>query len=527
MNTINTRSITYTLLYSALCLLYILLYMPYGFEDTDTGYILGSSWNIYNGQLPHRDFIYTRPSIPAYFHTIFIWISETYAFIIDRCFFYVQIFVYSYLGASLLCHKFSIRDPQIKYTLAALAALVSIHNYPPMGWNTIDGVFFCMLGLYLILQESYKTYKVALGSLVLVLGVFSKQSFYFMPIFIFVYLLLLKDYKKLRTYVLFGLVAVMGYFLFKYSTGSLQPFWEQTFQRTPTSALYEAGFKHYYDSLRIVVLYVILSIGLIWAAKRYLKNQLAYALFTAGVLGLIALFFIQSYGSWTAIPYIFQVLFLACSAFAVVRSITDARYYLVVLLLTLSWSASISNGYRTPIHFSLPLIFGSYLFFIGPNAARFKPWIPLTLIVLCFGTFYLGYQTTYRDSNRNELTYAMGDVYPELTGIKSDKATFDKYQELRQLSKNYPNFTVLPSATLAHFITKTVNPIGTDWPIDVEINYQAEALTDTLARKDVTVFLEEKEYSEYQLDSYTIKRLIESQWKLVQKGTHFNVYQSK
>lgn len=47
-------------LFFALCVFYIIFYMPFGFEGTDTGYIFGSSWNIYNGQFPHRDFIYTQ-----------------------------------------------------------------------------------------------------------------------------------------------------------------------------------------------------------------------------------------------------------------------------------------------------------------------------------------------------------------------------------------------------------------------------------------------------------------------------------
>ena len=39
----------YRTLFFLIGIAYVILYMPYGFEGTDTGYIFGSSWNIYNG----------------------------------------------------------------------------------------------------------------------------------------------------------------------------------------------------------------------------------------------------------------------------------------------------------------------------------------------------------------------------------------------------------------------------------------------------------------------------------------------
>ena len=83
----DTADHVFKIVFYALCLFYIICYAPYGLEGTDTGYIFGTSWNIYNGQLPHRDFIYTRPAIPAYFRTIFLYLSEVYGYFLDRCFF--------------------------------------------------------------------------------------------------------------------------------------------------------------------------------------------------------------------------------------------------------------------------------------------------------------------------------------------------------------------------------------------------------------------------------------------------------
>src|SRR5690606_37719425 len=138
--------------------------------------------------------------------------------------------------------------------------------------------------------------------------------------------------------------------------------------------------------------------------------------------------------------------------------------------------------------------------------------------------FYFGYQVLYRDSNRSELNYDMGRVFPQLKGIKSDKDTFEKYNELKQLAPKYPNFIVLPSITLAHYLTKTVNPIGTDWPLDVEINNEGEKLVSELDASKTIVFLENSEFTEEQLEGYIMEDIIKNTWTLIIKTKYFVVY---
>ena len=147
-----------------------------------------------------------------------------------------------------------------------------------------------------------------------------------------------------------------------------------------------------------------------------------------------------------------------------------------------------------------------------------------SVILLFLVTFYFGYQTLYRDSTRKELTYKMEEVFPQLKFIKSDKATFEKYVELKKLSDSYKNFTVIPSMTLAHYLTKTINPIGIDWPLDVEINDEATLLIKQLSDKNATVFMENSEFTNKELEGYAIKRYIENNWKLLKKTKYFTIY---
>jgi len=516
----------YQYLFYALCLFYILIYMPFGYEGTDTGYIFGTSWNIYNGQLPHRDFIYTRPAIPAYLHTVFIVVSENYGMLLERSFFYIQVFLYSFLGAKLICQHFSLRSKHLLYFLAIVGAMISIHNYPPMGWNTIDGVFFCVLGLYLLLKDEASRVSIFFGCLCMVLGTFSKQSFYFMPIFLFLYLLLRRDFYRLKYYTLFGLFWVLGYVGFKMVTNSLAPFIDQTFIRTPASGLLNSGVKTYYLVLKSNILYILGGVIAGIIAVRFVPKKYVYLLLTIGICLYMGAVFLDDKNAWTIVKNLFQIWLVGILIFGLVKSRKDRRYGLLLLLLAVSWSASISNGYRTPIHFSLPLVAGLYLLFFSSGKDRMPSWVSGTSLLLFLAVFLIGYQTIYRDAERNELTYTLGGVFPQLKFIKSDKETHDKLVELKRLASKYPNFTVLPSMTRAHYLTKTINPIGTDWPLDVEINGEARRLFDTLVQKKTVIFMETSEFTQKELEGYEIIPLIEEQWTLIAQTTYFKIYTS-
>lgn len=513
-------------LFFILCCLYIVLYMPFGFEGTDTGYIFGTSWNIYNGQIPHRDFIYTRPAIPAFFHTIFIYISETYGFILSRSFFYIQVFLYSFLGAKLITQHFSIKSETTLYFLAILGALFSIHNYPPMAWNTIDGVFFCMIGLYLILQQNANKWNLFFGAFFIVLSVFTKQSFYFMPIFLFIYLLISKDIFRLKYVSLFGIFFAIIYFGFKYFTDSILPFYEQTFVRATSSGLLDVGVKKYYLALKLNIFYLTGILIIVWLSRKYIQKKYIYLLINCAIASYMIYVFYNDAIKWTIIKYLFQLLFLVSIVFSVFMLRKDKRFLLLVLLLLLSWSASISNGYQTPIHFSIPMVASLYLMFFSYKSKTISLPIAGSIIFIYLGTFYLGYQTLYRDSTRNKLTYSMEKVFPQLKFIKSDKGTYEKFMELKKLSDAYKNFTVIPSMTLAHYLTNTINPIGIDWPLDVEINNESSKLIQQLLDKNTTVFMENSGFTKKELEGYEIKTYIENNWQLQEKTEYFTVYSS-
>ena len=66
--------------------------------------------------------------------------------------------------------------------------------------------------------------------------------------------------------------------------------------------------------------------------------------------------------------------------------------------------------------------------------------------------------------------------------------------------------------------------MGIDWPLDVEINNEAQKLIEQLSNKNTIVFIENTGFSKQELEGYEIKFYIEKNWKLVEKNKYFNVY---
>jgi len=219
--------------------------------------------------------------------------------------------------------------------------------------------------------------------------------------------------------------------------------------------------------------------------------------------------------------------------FSVLYAVWSARknkvFWFLLLLLSLGWCASISNGFNTPIDVSTPIAFAIFSFLFTKGLFQFKNTTGFIVIGIYLITFYIGYQNIYMDSDRDELVYDMGEVYPQLTTIKSDKETYEKYKELKELSQQHTNYTVLPSVTLAHYLTETVNPIGIDWVFNHHVADQIDAYVAKLEDQDVTVLLEndfETSINNYEKESLVTLH-VRDNWELVETHEYFRVYKKR
>jgi len=522
----------FRVMFFALPLVYMLLYAPYGFGSHDTGFILGSSWQFFSGAIPYADIISVRPPTSYIFHSIVFFANPDLSVIIDRAIFYIEVAIYSYLAVSLLAMKFEYGSKSFIYFLSCVSFIITSHTFSPMGWHTVDGIFFSMSGIYILLTRKNNIY-IILGSALLVIGALSKQSFFLIPFMTLGYIFLQREYKKL-SYAFVTMFLFVGlFFYYLDANNALGHFVEQITGTTKLDDLLRIGVASYFKEYKSIVYIALPPLFVSGLISKFRGVSISSTYFYS-LLYWILMFNLYSYiknDTFMSPTHNYaDVLFIFSCCVVFVKSYTtkDEKYYLVILLLTLAWSAALSWGYPTVILFSAPMIFilasSIYNEF---HEVTYKA-LSLVLIMFAFFTYYVGYQTPYNLDHavsRSELTHDMGEVFPRLKYIKADQKTYLEYQELKALiATTNGEFTVLPAATLIHFLSNTLNPIGVDWVMNAEVNYQYDAIIRKLELKHPVVFVRKGEITKDGKFGSNISLYIREHWLKVREAKFYDTY---
>lgn len=511
-------------------ILYFFLYAPYGFSDTDDGFILGNSYRVFNGELPYRDFFYVRPPLSLYIHSIsFFFVPENYIFLFERFLLFFFISLYSYISLLILENHFEELQKNIflKNIFLLLTFMFSVHNFPPMPWHTVDGILLSVIGIF-FLDSKNVSWNGVLGAFFLFLAALTKQSFYPMIFIGLIYLYLFnKDSLKLYIVTLISLTIMMAVALNSFNLFEL--FVSQTTGQTTFSDLYIAGIRKY-----LIPLLCVIAITLVYSF--YLKKIVSSRLVRYSLVGIITIVFlidinhllnqkefISNYLSYSqclfAIAFIYAIFILRKNSFQ--------KMTIILVLLSISWCSSISWGYQMPLLYSAPMIF-IFVYFLKQVNISHMTFIFILLMTII--TFWLHYYFPYLDNSKNNLIYHMGSIFPKLNGIYSDYETFQKYKELKELQAKYgESFITLPSVSLSHYLTNTKNPIGIDWALNAEINYNYHHLLKQINQSKIYIFVENNsttsKHGAGRYGSILTEKIIEN-FKIIEKKEHFTIYQA-
>jgi hypothetical protein len=103
---------------------------------------------MYNGEVPYKDFVLIRPFISPLIHSTFLHIvPENHQVIFERYLFYILVALSSLFCSLSICKIYKLVDP---FLLASLGFVLSVSNFPPMAWHTVDGIFFASLAFYFL-----------------------------------------------------------------------------------------------------------------------------------------------------------------------------------------------------------------------------------------------------------------------------------------------------------------------------------------------------------------------------------------
>lgn len=530
--------VTLTVSCLLLGLLYFYLYGRHGFGDTDQGFLQALGWRIQLGQLPYRDFIYVRPPLSPYLHSLLA--SMDWGMWLERLLFYVMMAFSSLFATLSLQRFFSFRAVGISpLVFMVMAFVLSVHNYPPMPWHTVDGIFFGSLGIWLVARAGGDLLAAYLGLLAMVAAALTKQAFYPM-LLVGPALLLLLHPGKSSQWALALYVSTLGLLLvgaWVFAGTWLEAFWRQTTGVTNWDDLWAVGVVKYGKAALFLVLPLL---GVWWLQSTYsLRGWVKYApmvLFWLFFFGMLGLHVFRSLQQQAFVPPSFgfgQAMFLLALGGAVRASwIRDRGSFLLLGMLALAWCSGISWGYATPMLFFSPMLFGFIHGVKEELEFRAPRYFYGLVCFLLFWTYAMLYQFPYREAPRDQITYELASIFPRYAGMYGGKEIYQKSLELKLLHQRHGSaYTVLPAFPLAHCLTETVPVLPVDWAHNAEMVFDQNRswLLRDLRQKAELVFIQRDRMNEFQDQSRygsTLGQHVLQHWQPVDSTTYFTVFRA-
>lgn len=525
-------------------LAYAFFYTPYGMDTTDFGYFYGYAWRILEGQIPYRDFYYIKPSLPLFWHALWMWLTpESINVLAGKAGFLVSMLAASWFCTLFINRIFRLEALGIPQSLLATCGFVwGVHTFPHMPWHTADGILFASGALWAAASG-----LPALAGVLAACTMLCKQSFLLFPPALVILAYMLGGARTaLRAFVGWLLVIGLVYTLLSL-TGALPAFQRMTTGPLDIHEALDAGIFIYLRQCWWMPGCALLPLVAAKLLHKPLPDMLqpAYA-----YLLLLAVWYIrevQQTQAWIGYGISWPTLFMLLGGLCVFmphQFITPymrthsphPRWFASIFLgtmLLVSWSVAISGGYKIPAFFAVPLLLAFLLVHsrLGGNACRLA-WGSLLVGLLIFG---IGYQYPYvfpvRPLQRADLILNAGQVYPKAAGVKVDAVMFAKLEELKKLRAKYgPCYKTMPGFSLAYYLNNDSPLYRSDWLIDWEINAETDTLYQELLDKHITVFMERDQLDVQKADSYdraayTVPQRVRQQWRIVEETPHFVVFQ--
>ena len=555
-------------------LAYLVLYAPMGMDTTDFGFFYGHPWRILMGEMPFRDFYYTKPPASLYWHAFWMWLTpEPWRVLAGKAGFFVAMLASSWLGALFVSRAFDLGKLGLPLPLLATAGFVfSAHAFPAMPWHTADGVLFSATCLWLaVVREGRLGWLAGLMGAVAVL---TKQSFLFVPLAAGVVMLALFPWRRAAAFALACAGGLVAFVLALLATGAFDEFVRMTTGGLSTTEAFKAGIGIYLHQDWLVpgltlgaVLAAPLAARLVRRSHRLNRERAdavanalrapfgvplyfillalwyGYTVFTTrqwigygaswptllvltgGLCVLLPGVFLRDVGREALLP-----------ADASLKSRLVRRFAPSLFLgaaLTLAWSSGISGGYKIPAFFAVPLLLGAALIHRRLGG---RPATVLWVALFCgLAMFRMGHEYPYvfpeRLMPRASLTQHAGEVFPSLQGVMVDAKMQGILRDLKSLRATYgPRVKTLPGFPLATMLTGDAPTYPAEWLQDWEIAGDTDKLYQLLIDRDITVLFEKDQLDTVSPDGYartryTVPQKVRNEWRKVAETEYFVVFQ--
>jgi len=537
------------LLYVLLILLYCFIYAPLGLENNDGGFILGLAHQFSEGAQIYGEIVYIRPPTSIILHSLnFIAPFDVAPILASRFFYFVQVGAYSAITSLMVSRHFKF-EPAGSFLLAALSFVFNAHNFPPMAWHTVDGIFFSVLAMFLATIAQYGSRstifaKSFLAFVFALLAALSKQPFYITPLLVAFVLIYPLSVRRIGMTALAALASAIAAYVFLAWLLNVDAMLNAIASQTNLRDLLSAGVLNYaldwYGLRSLVSVGPLALVLLIWALMRQAGKeisprslQLTFAISVTIFMASMLQMFLAT-DRWVSPMAMLDSLFTVTALVSLLQTFRTRQAIWVVLtaLHGISWAASISWGYPTVALFSAPSIIVVALAGVDLNKGQ-KKQIAISALGVCsaIAIFFAGHQFLYSlegPVKRSDVVVNIGDEFPALKGIRLTVAQADALQELHSLkSRLGENLVVAPNWPLYNIIFGGLNPLGVDWLLNTEVGPYDQTVRSRLNAVDYVLLFRNASpspYSEGRYGSGITKSVLET-WVLEDNsGRHFQVY---
>ncbi|MEZ5009963.1 MAG: hypothetical protein R2753_17575 [Chitinophagales bacterium] len=452
------RSIHFILFVASITAICHYLYSWIGFNPTDEGFVLAGARRILDGQFPLVDFLTLRPPGSAYLHALVVKYGGEQTFYLSRMIFWIQSAIIAWIWVAVANKLMKLEIILVyKYMLAAIIFIFNVHNFPPMAWTTVDGLFLASIGIFFITHFGNNGNQI--GYVLLGCAALCKQNFLVLIPGVFV----IMGHFRRPYYILDAFTPIVSFAFFLWKFDALNIAMEQLFSRRE---LMETGIIQFVKSPSLVAGFLLPLIINAFRKKykgflQHIDFILVFDLIVLGAAALIMNVFIGSF-SFGLFGFLMGYTIVHIKRKGVVE------YNLLTLLL--AWTVAISLGYNTPALASGMLL--AALLAINYNKEAFSLKRPIkyaissaVFLFLLFSFHYSRTHFIYKDNAAKELTADLGVAFYGGQHIKTNTLNQEVFFELDSLYTRYQDSLIIAPDYAAFWVTsKYPNPLNIDWP---------------------------------------------------------------
>lgn len=499
-------------------------YAKYGFNPTDDGFILSGGKYIYDGFIPHKDFVSIRPVGSYFFASLYLlFLSSEQLILYTRLIYLIEVGLISLLLFFIFKKIITfVQSIFVEILLLMILFIFSLNSFPFMLWHTVDGLLLVVFAVYLLLQENH--YLRYIGYFVLGLaGIFKQNYLILIPLI----MILFKDYKKIKFYIV-SLIPLFTYFLVVFFLGGSKDLVMQFFSSSFFDTILVFGING-------IILFLFGFILSVCAERFFHKPGLKLVLLC--ICSLIFLLLADyNFLQFTLFVLGFVVgLTLYCISYKRLQ-----LFYFGVVISLLSGVSSISFGHHYPT-----FMFGGLVLFIIIYYFELlqepKTWIFVFLIFytvsLLLVFHHVRLHNIYRESVFYDLNYNLGDIMPCGRGVYTNYNNYmylyELYQVTQHLDAENKNYAIIPDFSIFWVCHNNPNTLSINWANNTELNNQSifKRVVQDLNQNDLYIIIQKYEVWNISnsldfLTDYKIVNYVKDNYKLLTETEHFMIYRT-